>query len=99
MLLLPLLFSAGCASRGEIKRFQAQADSLTVINTIQLREIARLDSLLLENSKMLRAIRAEQNANFNALQEEMRIIEAIMRDSGFKVNSLNERIESLQDDI
>jgi len=89
----------GCATRGEIKRFQAQIDSLSVTNTMQSRQIARLDSLLNENTAILRAIRAEQNTNMIGLQEEMRIVESIMRDSGFKVSSLTERIESLKDDI
>ncbi len=74
-------------------------DTLTVVNTMQSREINRLDSLIAENNRLLRTIRAEQNANMNGLQEEMRIVESIMRDSGFKVNSLTDRIESLQDDI
>lgn len=98
-MLLPLLFCSGCASRAEIKRFQAQTDSLTVINTMQTRQIARLDSLAHENARLLRAIRAEQNQNSIALQEEFRIMENILRDSGYKVSSLGERIETLEDDI
>ncbi len=99
ILLLTLFGVAGCATRGEIKRFQAQLDSLSVANTMQSRQIAYLDSVLIENAQLLRTIRAEQNANMNALQEEMRIVEAIMRDSGFKVSSLTDKIESLQDDV
>lgn len=99
MLLLPMLFFPGCASRGEIKRFQAQMDSLTVINTMQKRHIERLDSLLLENARLLRAVRAEQNTNAVTLQEEMRIIQNILEDSGYKVSTLGERIETLEEDI
>lgn len=99
MLLLPMFFTSGCASRGEIKRFQAQVDSLTVINTMQSRNIMRLDSLLTEEARLSRAIRAEQNANAIALQEQMRILESILRDSGYKVSSLGDRIELLEDDI
>ncbi len=65
----------------------------------QNRSLERLDSLLLENIRLLRAIRAENTTNMSALQEEMSIIESILRDSGFKVNSLRDRIESLKDDI
>jgi len=66
---------------------------------MQSRNIARLDSLLLENARALRAVRAEQNTNFGAIQDELRIIESILQDSGFKVSTLSERIETLEDDI
>lgn len=100
--IIPLLvafFIFGCASRAEIKEFQYQMDSLSVTNQFQARNIARLDSLLEENIRLLRAIRAENTSNMGSLQEEMVIVESIMRDSGFKVNSLTDRIESLKNDI
>ncbi len=97
--LLIVLFIGGCATRGEVLRFQAQIDSLSLNNQIQTRQIARLDSLMEMNLTLLRAIRAEHGADMSVLQEEMGIVESIMRDSGFKVSSLTERIESLKDDI
>ncbi len=69
------------------------------MNTIQSRQIFRLDSLLSENARLLRAVRAEQNANATTLQEEMRIIQNILEDSGYKVSTLGDRIETLEDDI
>ncbi|MCD6501225.1 tol-pal system protein YbgF [bacterium] len=97
--LLALLFFGGCATRSEIQRFQWQVDSLSLTNQIQSRQLMRLDSLMTENVRLLRAIQASHSADMSALQEEMRIVESIMRDSGFKVNNLNDRIESLKDDI
>jgi len=94
--LLFFLFSSGCATRGEIKRFRAQVDSLSVTNAMQTRQLQSLDSMLAEQGRLLRTTRAEQNSGINALQEEMRIVESIMRDSGFKVSSLSEKIQSIE---
>lgn len=94
--LLLFLFVGGCATRGEIKRFQAQVDSLSVSNKMQSRQLLVLDSILTEQGRLLRTIRAEQNTGMNSLQEQMRIVESIMRDSGFKVSSLTQKIQSIE---
>ena len=98
-LLLAVIILAGCATRGEIQRFQSQVDSLSVVNRMQSRQIERLDSLIQDNARLLRTIRAEHNSNMTVLQEEMRIVESIMRDYGFQVSSMGDRIESLKEDI
>jgi len=97
--LLGSVVLSGCASRAEIKRFQAQVDSLSVAGQQQAESLTRLDSLMLENIRTMRTLRAETNAFMGAIQEELSIIESIMRDSGFKVSALTTRIDALKDDI
>jgi len=98
ILFLGVYLHSGCASRGEIKRFSAQLDSLSVVNTMQSRQISRLDSTITANADLLRELKAEQNANLRILQEEIRVVQSGMRDSGFKVSDLEERIESISVD-
>lgn len=97
--LISITLFVGCASRSEIKRFQQQVEYLTTSNARMEKAIARLDSILYEQQILLRQISATQNYDMHQIQDELRIVETILRESGIKVKSLSEKLSAIEHDI
>jgi len=89
----------GCATRNEIKGFMVQLDSIEQENSQLQKKIDRLDSLIIEQEKLIRASKADQNVSLSQVENTMQQIVGILQDSGFRVSKLDERIESLRREI
>jgi len=74
-------------------------DFLETENARQSADIAHLDSILAEQEKLMRSIRADQNYNSQALQDEIRIVEGILRESGYRVSTLGQKLEDIQKEM
>ncbi len=97
-IIVPNIFS-GCATRGEIKRFQQQTEYLTQSNAEQQRQLKQLDSLLVAQQEFLHQLSANQQYNMEQLQAEMQIIENIFKESGYKVSQLTEKIDNIRQEM
>ncbi len=97
-LFLGLLVS-GCATRSEIRRFQQQTEYLTETQAEQQRQLAMLDSMMLQLQQLLRQVNANQQYNLEIIQSELRIVENILSESGYQVSALTQRIESIQQEM
>ncbi|RKZ26511.1 tol-pal system protein YbgF [bacterium] len=89
----------GCATRGEIKRFQQQVEYLTEANAEQQRQLSRIDSMLTAQQEFLHQLSANQQYNMEQLQAEMQIIENIFKESGYKVSELTQKIENIRQEM
>ncbi|MCD6532348.1 tol-pal system protein YbgF [bacterium] len=97
-MLAAVLFS-GCATRGEIKRFQQQMDYLVQSNAKQQQQLDRLDSLLTEQQETLRQMKATQDYNLQMLVEEMKIVENLLSESGYQVSELREKLAAMEQEL
>jgi len=97
-LFLGLLVS-GCATRSEIRKFQQQSEYLIETQAEQQRQLAMLDSMMLELHQLLRQVNANQQYNLEIIQSEIRIVENILSESGYQVSALTQRIESIQQEM
>ncbi len=92
-------FFAGCATRGEIKRFQQQMDYLVQANAKQQQQLAQLDSLLRQQQEILRQMKATQDYNLQMLVEEMKIVENLLSESGHQVSELREKLAAMEQEL
>ncbi len=99
ILLLTLMAVCGCASRGEIKRFQQQTEHLIKVNEQQQQKLMQIDSLLLVQLQMLRELRALEQYNMQQVQDEMKVIENILKERGFQVSALSKEIENIRQEM
>lgn len=99
LLLLTILLFWGCATRSEVKRFQVQIDYIEASNARMQKDLGRLDSLVIEQQKLIRALKAEQGVSLMQLARDISVIANLLDDSGLRVSQLNERLESLRRDI
>ncbi len=96
---IALLLFGGCATRGEINRFKVQIDYIEASNAALQRDVRRIDSLLTEEQKLIRSLKAEQGMNLAQLDQDMQVIVGLLNDSGTQVYKLDERIEDLRREI
>ena len=97
--LVVLILSGGCATRSEIKRFQQQMDYLVKVNQYEYKKLAQIDSLLNEQQKLLRQLQATHDYDLARVQEELKTVENILRESGYKVSALTQQIKSMEQEI
>ncbi|MBN2541767.1 tol-pal system protein YbgF [bacterium] len=93
------LIIAGCATRGEVNRFKMQLDYLEASNASLDKKITVIDSLVRVQNRLIRQMHAEQLNSFVLLQEELQIVEGILRESGHQVSYLSNKMENIRDDI
>jgi TolA-binding protein len=74
-------------------------DYIEASNASLQNQVMRLDSLLLEQEKVFRSMRAEQTMNLNQLDRDLKVIVGLLDDSGLMVSKLDQRIENLRREI
>ncbi len=94
-----LFILLGCATRGEINRFKVQMDYIEASNAALQRDVRRLDSLFVEQQKLIRSLKAEQGMNLSQLDQSLQVIIGLLNDSGTQVYKLDEEIENLRREI
>ncbi|MBN1754939.1 tetratricopeptide repeat protein [bacterium] len=93
------LLLAGCATRDDVNRFKMQLDYLEASNASLEQQLNQLDSLVRIQNKLIRSMHAEQLNYLVLLQEEIQMVEGILRESGHQVSSLSGKIENIREDI
>ncbi len=92
-------FFSGCATRAEIKRFQQQLNYLENSQRAQEKHLDHLDSILVAQGEILRQVNANSNYNLELISQRMKIIEALLTESGSKVSGLRQKLDALQQDM
>lgn len=96
LLLFVFLFGfEGCASRQEIVKLKQQADYLEQSNYKMGKTIAQLDSLIREQLKQTRSLKADMNSSFEEISQRMDILENKLEEpkrSFYKVSSEKEGV-------
>ncbi len=94
-LFLLLLILANCATRKEINRFKVQMDYLEQSNAQLQRHVARLDSLLEEEIKLVRSLTAQSDLHMQLIQEEIIAVRNALQESGLQVEEVTRKLEDV----
>jgi tol-pal system protein YbgF len=92
-------FLGGCASRREIVRFKEQLNYLEKSNQRLEEKIAKIDSLLLEQTNSMHKLRADFNNSWEQTTERLNILEGKFEESTSRSIQLYHKMDELKKPI
>ena len=97
IILLPILLIIlpSCATRKEINRFKIQIDYLEHSNAEMQRTIDKLDSLSIEQMRMIRTLSGQSDLYMRSIQEEVSAVRNALQESGLQVEEVGRKLDDV----